>query len=113
MMLADPEARSIVSVAEVGSQHPSFLMKRDTIGYLTPFTDSFRVLRRQETEPLFFLDGTLYISQLSYLGEKKTFYHDRTMGYVVPKFKSFEIDDIDDFIVCEAVFRERFSGLSS
>ncbi|TDA65746.1 acylneuraminate cytidylyltransferase family protein [Sulfuricurvum sp. IAE1] len=113
MLFADPQAESIVSVAPVGSQHPSFLMKLDTVGNLTPFAGSFRVLRRQETEPLFFLDGTLYISKLPYLGDKKTFYHDRTMGYVVPKFKSFEIDDIDDFIVCEAVFRERFSGLSS
>ena len=41
-------------------------------------------------------DGSLYISEVDSLLINKTFYHDRTLGYIMPKWKSFEIDDLFD-----------------
>ena len=53
------------------------------------------------------LDGTLYISKVSALLEKQGFYHDRTLGYCVPEWKSYEIDSLTDFICIEAIMRHK------
>lgn len=44
-----------------------------------------KVLRRQD---VYFFEGTIYISKTDVLLNKKTFYHENTIGYVVPKYKS-------------------------
>ena len=62
-----------------------------------------RVLRRQEIKEVYFFEGTIYISKTDVLLDKKTFYHSNTIGYEVPKYKSLEIDDIDDFVMVEAI----------
>jgi len=64
-----------------------------------------KVLRRQDIGEVLFFEGSVYISQVGILMAKKTFYHERTIGYEVPKWKSFEIDDLDDFIVVEALMK--------
>ena len=54
-------------------------------------------IRRQDIEPLYYLDGSIYISKIRTLMEKKSFYHNKTVAYKVDKWKSLEIDDIEDF----------------
>ena len=56
---------------------------------------------------VYFFEGTIYISKTDVLLNKKTFYHENTIGYVVPKYKSLEIDDIDDFIMVEAIMKHK------
>ena len=55
-----------------------------------------------QEKDLYFYDGTLYISEVDKYLEKE-FYHEKTLGYVTPKWKSLEIDDIYDFIMVEAI----------
>ena len=62
-----------------------------------------RVLRRQDIKDVYFFEGTIYVSKTDVLLDKKTFYHDNTIGYEVPKYKSLEIDDIEDFVMVEAI----------
>jgi len=104
------EAESIVSVSRTEGHHPAFLMKKTASGFLQPFCSSLQPIRRQDISPVFFLDGTLYISRTQALRNKKSFYHELTLGYEVPKYQSFEIDDEDDFIICEALYRYRFKN---
>ena len=40
----------------------------------------------------------LYISTVDACLEKE-FYHSKTLGYVVPRWKSIEIDEIEDLVV--------------
>ncbi|MGD0283567.1 MAG: acylneuraminate cytidylyltransferase family protein, partial [Dissulfurispiraceae bacterium] len=71
----------------------------------------FRVLRRQELKDVYFFDGTLYMSDIPTLLSKRTFYHELTLSYIVPHWKSVEIDDLSDFICCEALMKARAEGL--
>jgi N-acylneuraminate cytidylyltransferase/CMP-N,N'-diacetyllegionaminic acid synthase len=59
--------------------------------------------RRQDLEPLYFLEGSLYISTIDALKKNRTFYHDQTMGFPMPRWKSVEIDEIFDFIIAETI----------
>lgn len=107
LLVAEPEAESVVSISRVEAHHPSFLMKKNEAGFIEPYLSDFRVVRRQDITQLFFLDGTVYASLVGSFKARKGFYHAKTLGYEVPKYKSFEIDDLDDFIICEALFRSR------
>jgi len=108
LLLSRPEAESVVSISLTEAHHPAFLMKTKEAGFLEPFLTDFKVIRRQDISPLFFLDGTVYISWIDALRRRRSFYHEKTLGYEVPKYQSFEVDDMDDFIICEALYRAKF-----
>ena len=98
-------ADSIVGVSSIEATHPEYSVKKLNKDIIEPaFSHDFSSLRRrQEIETLYFLEGTLYVSSVSALIEKKNFYHSRTMGYEVPRWKSLEVDEIMDFICIEAI----------
>lgn len=101
------QADSIVGVSEVVAAHPVFDVEIRENGLIKPYMhENFSFAgRRQEITPLYFFEGSLYISDVSVLLEQKSFYHERTLAYAVPKWKSFEIDDLVDFICVEAIMK--------
>lgn len=103
------DADAIVSVAELASTHPAFAVRLDHRGLMTPYSAlSFGQLpRRQDIEPLFSLDGSLYISSTDALHAKRSFCHDRTISHIMPHYKSHEVDDLVDFICIEAILKHR------
>lgn len=96
--------QAMVSVCEAEDQHPAFMFRLGNSGDLITWSsDEFKALRRQDVSPAYFLEGSLYISFVNAFIEKRTFCHSKTGGYVVPKWKSLEIDDIVDFVCVEAI----------
>jgi N-acylneuraminate cytidylyltransferase/CMP-N,N'-diacetyllegionaminic acid synthase len=104
-------ADAIVSVAELVSSHPAFAVRVGDGGIMRPYAaQSFGKLpRRQDIEPLFSLDGSLYISGVEALRTYHGFCHERTMSHIMPHYKSYEIDDLVDFICIEAILSQRDS----
>ena len=102
-------ADAIVGVSAMTSTHPAFAVKLNGQGLLKPYAASgFASLpRRQDTEPLFSLDGSLYASSIEALRREGTFYHERTLPFITPRWKSFEVDDLVDFICIEAILAQR------
>ena len=98
-------ADSIVSVSKVESCHPAFLVSIANNGIIQPFVTEkiSSTLRRQEISELYFFDGSLYISDIKIYLKKKSFIHERTLPYIMPKWKAFEIDDIVDYVCVEAI----------
>jgi CMP-N,N'-diacetyllegionaminic acid synthase len=107
-LLSNPHALAIVGICKTESQNPAFLATIDDANCLVGYENSdMKVLRRQEISEVFFFEGSVYISLIDVLLNRGTFYHDRTLGYEVPKWKSPEIDDLDDFIIVEALMKHR------
>ena len=52
----------------------------------------------------------MYISKVESLKKRKSFYHEKTLGYVMPKWKSFEIDDLTYFIIIERLLIAKAEG---
>jgi N-acylneuraminate cytidylyltransferase/CMP-N,N'-diacetyllegionaminic acid synthase len=96
-------AKAIVGVCANEEGHPAFSIKVDQQGFLHPFQDSFQVLRRQELPSCFRYEGSLYCSDIKTLMQEQSFYHQATIGYLVPKWQAFEIDDLTDFVCIEAI----------
>ena len=112
-LLIDNEvAKSIVSVSKLESAHPEFNVVIDKkSGFIKKVdgTTEFKVLRRQDLPDIYFFDGTIYISEISTLKIKRTFYHKFTMVYIVPRWKSLEIDELSDIICAEALLKSKLS----
>lgn len=102
-------AESIVGVAEAEMTHPKYCVHLSDREYIESMDgESLSNLpRRQDLQPAYFFDGTLYISKVSAFKEKKAFYHEKTLAYQVPKWKSYDVDCLTDFICVEAIMKNR------
>lgn len=100
---------AVVGVARVHAAHPEFDVRLVEGGLIRPYAaGNFSSLkRRQDIEELYFLEGSLYCSAVDAFFRHGTFYHDRTLGYVVPRWKSFEVDELLDLICIEAILSRR------
>ena len=109
LVAARPWAESIVGVTGLVSTHPAFAVRLDAQGLMQPYAaPSFGLLpRRQDTEPLYSLDGSLYISTVEAIRRERGFCHARTLPFITPRWKSFEVDDLVDFICIEAILANR------
>lgn len=100
-----PKYNSIISVAKTESNNPEFSLNINNEGMIEPVIGEFPddIPRRQDVKDTYFLDGSLYISKISTFLSKKSFYHEKTLPFIVPYWKSFEIDTYLDFICIEAI----------
>jgi N-acylneuraminate cytidylyltransferase/CMP-N,N'-diacetyllegionaminic acid synthase len=95
---------SLVSVCRSEAQHPKFMYTKDQKNHLLPYMGVQPTgIRRQDLDPVFFLDGTIYISKVQELKLQKSFFHEHTIAFEVPKWKSIEVDDQFDFAMVEAL----------
>jgi CMP-N,N'-diacetyllegionaminic acid synthase len=102
---ARDRADAIVGVAELVSSHPAFAVSRGDDGIIKPYgaADFGHLSRRQDVAAVYALDGSLYASKVDVYRRRLTFCHDRTLGHLMPRYKSLEVDDLVDFICIEAI----------
>jgi len=102
---SEGRAEAIVGVATLVATHPAYAVRRLGGGLIAPYlADGFANLpRRQDTEPLFCLDGSLYISTVGALKRERSFCHERTLAYETAPHKALEVDHLIDFICIEAI----------
>lgn len=103
--LVSADADAIVGVSRLEATHPAFAVRKADSGVITPYAaDTFGDMpRRQDIEPLFVLDGSLYISTIEALRRERGFCHARSLGYETVRHKAHEVDDLVDFICIEAI----------
>jgi CMP-N,N'-diacetyllegionaminic acid synthase len=109
LVVAQDVADAIVGVTPLETAHPAFAVRCESDGRIRPLlSESFGELpRRQDLEPVFALDGSLYISSVDALRRERGFAHARTLGYVTDRFKAMEVDDLVDFLCIEALMAHR------
>ena len=112
ILIGNPKAKAIVGVAKLESTHPEFNVVINEEGFIRKLdgTTNFKVLRRQDLEDVYFFEGSIYISEVGVLKQKRTFYQESTLAYVVPKYKSLEVDELCDFICIEALMKAKMGG---
>lgn len=106
--MIDTRAEAVVSVCRAECTHPAFMFRKKEDSRLVPYMGAQPTgLRRQDIESVYFLEGTLYASRVEVLKAKRSFYHEGTVAFEVPKWKSLEVDDIDDFCMIEALAKQK------
>lgn len=103
--LASSDAEAIVGISAMETHHPAFAVLRDAEGRISPTQSSdFALLpRRQDLDPVYSLDGSLYVSTVAALRREGGFCHRSTLGYLGPRWKQLEVDDLLDFVCMEAI----------
>ena len=64
-------------------------------------------LRSQDFNQSYRLNGALYISDVEFIKREKSFYSGSTLGYVMSRLNSIDVDTEMDFLICNAL-AERF-----
>ena len=98
------DCASLVGLSKSDKFHPDYSLQIDDENYIINYSDNItNHIARQKVTDIYYPDGSIYISNVNDLIKKKTFYHDKTMGYIFPKYKNIEIDDIYDFKYAESL----------
>lgn len=95
----DKKASSAVSVSEVAN-HPYWTFSFEGLK-LKPFFCSDNSYQRQLLPQAYSLNGALYFASSDFLMENRTFVTSETLGYVMPKSRSIDIDDVHDWQLAE------------
>ena len=97
-------ASSLVGISRTEAQNPEFLVCLSENNFLIGFDQSeIKPVRRQEIRDVYFLEGSIYVSDTKTLIARRTFCHQETLGCIFPKWKSLEVDDLEDLIMVEAL----------
>lgn len=106
--MIDGKAPAIAGICEAECTHPAFMFRLEENSRMVSYTGQQpNSLRRQDLDATYYLEGSVYASLIPVLREKRGYYHADTIGFVVPKWMAVEIDDIDDFIMAEALFKHK------
>lgn len=101
------EARVCVSLTE-SSKSPFWMYRISETGYLVPFMDTDKqYTRRQDAPRAFIPNGAIYVSEITFLEEHRTFLTGQTRAYVMPAERSFDIDSPLDIEICEFLLSKK------
>tara|TARA_B100000900_G_scaffold97411_1_gene80460 strand:- start:14768 stop:15472 length:705 start_codon:yes stop_codon:yes gene_type:complete len=98
--------KTLVSFAKVKSEHPNFLFKVKN-GKILRYSKQKKSIDtiRQKVKDLYYPEGSIFFSKVRTYLKYKSFYNKETKLYLLPKWKSFEIDDIEDLKFVEQLLK--------
>lgn len=94
----------LVSVCQV-SENPVLTRRFDKFGVLHPLLPMSSTVRRQDMPAFYHVDGAIYINKTSDVSPELSL-NDNPIGYEMPKDRSLDIDEIEDFIRAEEILRK-------
>ena len=99
-------AETVIGVCEV--DHPPMWSNTLTSsGSMEHFAEIGRAARRQDLEQYYRINGAIYLTRVASFRSTDTLYNDRCFAYVMPKERSVDIDDAFDFLLAEAIIKNR------
>ena len=107
--LHESGADAVVSV-HVVAEHPWRARKLEGNLLAPLFPDEDYLAQRQDLPPVYYLNGAIIATRRDAVLSGTTFYGDTIAGLVVPRLVGFDIDEEEDLVVAEALwkrYRER------
>lgn len=94
----------LASVSDV-VENPVLTRRLDRAGVLHPILPVPSTVRRQDMPRFWHVDGAIYLNRVDDL-TPETSLNDNPIGFVMPRERSSDIDDIEDFLRAEHIMRE-------
>ncbi|MGC5324873.1 cytidylyltransferase domain-containing protein [Brevibacillus sp. SYSU BS000544] len=69
--------------------------------------DKINTTRRQNLPDVFSLNGAVYVAKVEKIKESGSFLTEHTIAYVMPRERSFDLDEELDFYVAETILNKR------
>ncbi len=108
----ESEADSCVSVC-LSKVHPNWLKRINPDQFLCPYEAGELIPNRQQLEPLYSLNGAIYISRCQSLVANRSFHAGLTLAYVMPPERSLDVDTAFDHRLCELILIDRANSEDS
>ncbi len=101
------ETPACVTIVE-SSKSPYWMFKCDKDFSLKSLFPELKIVpRRQDLPTIYALNGAGYIAKTEWLLTTRSFLTEQTIGYIMDKLSSFDIDDESDFMICDYLLKER------
>jgi N-acylneuraminate cytidylyltransferase len=98
--------QSAVSIVEVG-ETPYWMYKMNSDDTLCRLINGAKYQRRQDIPKVYSVNGAVYVAEYSWLKEKKSFVDEKTVGFVMPNERSYDIDTEFDIQLVKFCLDER------
>jgi len=98
------KACSAVSVSEAIS-HPYWTYSLENGKLLNLYKNETKLLR-QDLPPAYNLNGAVYLASRNFLETKRAFKDESTLAYVMPRYRSVDIDNMDDWDFAEYLIKK-------
>lgn len=105
----EKDINSCVSVCE-SPKHPYWMFSIEENAKLRPIVSDIIPGRRQDLEPVYVVNGAIYMSKTEWLKETKSFISKETSAFLMPKERSIDIDNEFDFVIAEASLKYLSDG---
>lgn len=100
------EAKSLVSVTSVPHNFNPESLYTKSDHNLIPMVSVNKVFSRQYKTSYYARNGAaIYMVNTSWFKRKKVLFDEDTIGFEMPKLKSVDIDDYEDWVIAEALMR--------
>lgn len=106
------DAESCISISKA-PKHPSWMYLLEDNKKINPILREEKATRRQDLSDVFVINGSLYIGNAEFYKREKKFINSETIGYVMPKDRSIDIDDMDDWRFAELKLRMKYDKNSN
>lgn len=105
-MCIEGQAESCVSIVET-DKSPYWMYtldQEDTLKKL--INDENQYYQRQKAPKVFALNGAIYVADINRVLQSRSLVDHRTLGYVMPKERSIDIDTKMDLLLAEALIKQ-------
>lgn len=102
----DRNAQSVVSVTEA-QVHPYWIYSKNLASELEAFVEHKFVPCRQSLPEAYSLNGAMYMARTDWLRAKCALVTEKTLAYIMPKERSYDIDDFIDWMVVERILERQ------
>jgi len=104
--LFDKNAQAIVSVCET-EHHPYWSNVLPADGSMNDFLTPYALGRNRQELPVFYrLNGAIYLAYCDYLRNYGNFLGENTYAYIMPQYRSIDIDTEIDFGLAELMLKK-------
>lgn len=101
----NPDKNGVVSLGEVHMEHPAIVKKIQVDGTISPYCDMSKYTHRQQLNKAYFPYGVVYLTKTETFLNNHEFYGGNSVPMMIERWQCYEVDDIYDFIVIEAIIK--------
>ncbi|MEK6972541.1 MAG: acylneuraminate cytidylyltransferase family protein [archaeon] len=98
---------SIVSITPL-KEPLEWVFRIDVAGFVKRYLNTKEILRRQDAEQLYYLNGAIFAAKTEYIMKSNSFICDKTVGYLMQQEDSIDIDTGIDFFIAEKLMLKRY-----
>lgn len=99
--LIETKSPACVSVTKP-TNSPYWMYTVNSEGKVVPLIEQDGLtIRRQDLPVVYALNGAVYVAEVNWLKQNKSFLAPETVAFIMPNDRSYDIDTEDDFLWCE------------